>query len=130
MKLTAPLPRAPSVGHAPTLCQQHHPRHDDERECQQLDDGEGCLQPGAPGDAPGVEGEDRVWRGDHTAAAHARHTQGKKISKYGNAPCPEDVTEGVQGERQQAGCFHSWVQHTRPTKALWPQTRQTLCNYT
>lgn len=59
---------------SPTLGQQHHPWHDDEHEGQQLDDGEGCLQPCTPGDAPGIEGEDCVWGGEH-AAAHAWHMQ-------------------------------------------------------
>lgn len=72
--------RAPSsaIGVAtPTLGQQHHPWHDDECKGQEFDDGESRLQPRAPGDAPGVEGQDRVWRGNNTAAAAAwaQHTQ-------------------------------------------------------
>ena len=72
MSGTLPQPRDST----PTLGQQHHPRHDDECEGQEFDDGERRLQPGTPGDAPGIEGEDNVWRGDHTgtAIAHARRT--------------------------------------------------------
>lgn len=73
--------RAPSLSHAatPTLGQQHHPWHDDECQSQEFDNGESRLEPRAPGDAPGVEGEDHVWRESNTAttAACAQHTQGK-----------------------------------------------------
>lgn len=75
MSSTLPQP----LSSTPTLGQQHHPWHDDERKRQEFDNGESHLQPGTPGDAPRVEGEDHVWRGDPTvtALAHARRTQEK-----------------------------------------------------
>lgn len=100
---TLPQPRSS----APTLGQQHHPWHDDERKGQQFDDGESCLQPGTPGDAPGVEGEDRVWRGDHTAtaAAHAQHMQEKNTAALPALGMPGRrlclYKEDARGERYQ-----------------------------
>lgn len=97
----------------PTLGQQHHSWHNDECKSREFDDGESRLKPGTPGDAPRIEGEDHVWRGDHTAtaAAYAWHMQ----EKYSSVPCSRGA-----GEKAASSQRGWWGERCQETLQVWP----------